>query len=99
MTRTLEWSVRLHLSEEDGMTKARAVLDTGTATLTGHGVARCNPQDVDVPTIGDELSASRAMKDLAGQLMRAADAELEAAGAGTTSGRAGPPYSWSDTTT
>jgi hypothetical protein len=54
---------------------------------------------VDIPTIGDELSASRAMRDLAVQLMRAADAELEAAGAGTTSGRAGPPYSWSDTAT
>ncbi|MGW3624042.1 DUF1876 domain-containing protein [Streptomyces sp. NPDC000880] len=99
MTRTLEWSVRLHLLEEDGTTKARAVLDTGTVTLTGHGVARCNPQDVDIPTIGDELSASRAMKDLAQQLMRAADTDLEAVGAGSMSGRAGPPYSWSDTAT
>ncbi|MFF4233614.1 DUF1876 domain-containing protein [Streptomyces sp. NPDC001820] len=99
MTRTLEWSVRLHLSEEDGTTKARAVLDTGTATLTGHGVARCNPQDVDIPTIGDELAASRAMRDVARQLMRAADTELEAVGAGATSGRAAPPYSWSDMAT
>ncbi|MBT2388615.1 DUF1876 domain-containing protein [Streptomyces sp. ISL-1] len=99
MTRTLEWSVRLHLSEEDGTTKARAVLDTGTATLTGHGVARCNPQDVDIPTIGDELAASRAMRDVARQLMRAADTELEAVGAGSTSGRAAPPYSWSDMAT
>lgn len=42
--RTLEWKVSVYLSEEDGKTKARAVLDTGTTTLTGHGVAHCNPR-------------------------------------------------------
>ncbi|MFF9348897.1 DUF1876 domain-containing protein [Streptomyces sp. NPDC014734] len=97
MTRTLEWNVRVGLSEEDGTTRAEAVLETGTGTVVGHGVARCNPQDVDIPVIGDELAASRAVKDVAVQLMRAADQELESAGAGPASGPVAPPYAWSDT--
>ncbi|MFF0398751.1 DUF1876 domain-containing protein [Streptomyces sp. NPDC005248] len=96
MTRTLEWNVHLDLSEENGTTKAEAVLDTGSEKLMGHGVARCNPQDVNVPTIGDELAASRAMKDVASQLMRAADREMEAVGAGPTKGPLGKPYAWPD---
>ncbi|MFB7914531.1 DUF1876 domain-containing protein [Streptomyces sp. NPDC056061] len=97
MTRTLEWNVRVGLSEEDGTTRAEAVLDTGSGRVVGHGVARCNPQDVDIPVIGDELAASRAMKDVAVQLMKAADQELESAGAGPPSGPVAPPYAWSDT--
>lgn len=94
MNRTLEWNVRVHLSEEEGTTKAEAVLDTGATTLTGRGVARCSPQDVDVPEIGDELAASRAMKDIAGQLMKAADRDLESVGAGPENGRTAPAYGW-----
>jgi hypothetical protein len=81
MTHTEEWKVGVQLTEEDGTTRARAVLDTGKATMVGRGTARCNPQDVDIPVIGDELAASRAMRDLAAQLMRAADRDLAAAGA------------------
>ncbi|MEU9119965.1 DUF1876 domain-containing protein [Streptomyces sp. NPDC048506] len=77
MTRTGEWTVRLHLFEEDRTTKARMVVDTGTTSLTGHGRARCQPEDVDVPEIGDELAASRAMSDLAAQLMKTAYDGLE----------------------
>ncbi|MER5281049.1 DUF1876 domain-containing protein [Streptomyces sp. NPDC002809] len=98
MNRTMEWTVRVDLSEDDGTTKAEAVLDTGTAKLTGHGVARCSPQDPDVPTIGDELAASRAMRDVAGQLMSVADRELGQAGAGPGGGPVPPPYAWSDAT-
>ncbi|MEU9759255.1 DUF1876 domain-containing protein [Streptomyces sp. NPDC047985] len=98
MTRTLEWNVRVGLTEEDGTTRAEAVLDTGSDRLVGHGVARCNPQDVDIPAIGEELAASRAMKDVAAQLMKVADEELESVGAGPASGPVAPPYAWSDTT-
>ncbi|MEU4131733.1 DUF1876 domain-containing protein [Streptomyces wuyuanensis] len=93
MARTLEWKVRMYLSEEDGTTRARMDLDTGTAKLTGHGTARCNPQDLDIPEIGDELAASRAMSDLARQLMRVADQDLEAVGAGPGS-TVQAPYGW-----
>ncbi|WP_282692405.1 dsRBD fold-containing protein [Streptomyces sp. CC208A] len=94
MTRHLEWRVGLELNEEAGRTEAEARLDTGTTTFTGHGTARCNPSDTDVPVIGDELAASRAMKDLAGKLMREANREMEAVGAGTVPGRTGPGYGW-----
>ncbi|BDM69369.1 hypothetical protein HEK616_28560 [Streptomyces nigrescens] len=77
MARTGEWGVRLYLFEEDGTTKARMVLDTGTTSLTGHGTAQCSPEDPDVPEIGDELAASRAMSDLAAQLKRIAYGDLE----------------------
>ncbi|MBT2368982.1 DUF1876 domain-containing protein [Streptomyces sp. ISL-10] len=97
MTRTLEWKVRIILSEEDGTTKAQAVLDTGTTRITGHGTAHRNPQDVDVPEIGDELAAARAMHSLTRQLMKAADRDLEAVGADNGD----PPdtgYGWPYTT-
>jgi hypothetical protein len=93
MKRTLEWKVGLYLSEEDGTTKARAELDTGSATYTGNGIARCRAEDVDVPEIGDELAVSRAFKDLAAQLMRVADRDLESVGAGPDD-RIPPPYGW-----
>jgi hypothetical protein len=93
MKRTLEWKVGLYLSEEDGTTNARAVLDTGSSTLTGQGTARCSAEDADIPEIGDELAASRALKDLAGHLMRVADRDMERVGAGAEA-PLGPPYSW-----
>lgn len=96
MNRTLEWTVRVELSEQDGTTRAEAVLDTGSVKLTGQGIARCSPQDPDVPTIGDEVAASRAMHDVAGQLMSVADRSLGQAGAGRTDEPAQPPYAWSD---
>ncbi|GAA3940988.1 hypothetical protein GCM10022244_56250 [Streptomyces gulbargensis] len=99
MTRHLEWTVGLDLVEEGGRTRAEARLDTGTSTLTGHGSARCNPADADVPVIGDDLAASRAMKDLAGKLMREANREMEAVGAGTLPRRTGPGYGWPEAVT
>ncbi|MGW7459457.1 DUF1876 domain-containing protein [Streptomyces sp. NPDC054797] len=78
MSRTAEWKVRLFLFEEDGTTKARLELDTGTSKLTGHGTAHCDPQDADVPEIGDELAVSRAMEDLAAQMKRTAYGDMEA---------------------
>lgn len=82
MPHTAEWKVRLHLFEEDdGTTKARLVLDTGTTELTGHGAAHCHPADTDVPEIGDELAAGRALNDLSRQLLRIAEQDIEDQGA------------------
>ncbi len=74
---TQDWQVRLHLSEEDGTTKARAVLDIGGNAVTGQGIARRNPRDRDVPEIGDELAAGRAMNDLAQKLLTIARTDIE----------------------
>lgn len=77
MARALEWKIRLFLSEEDGSTKARAVLDTGTSALTGRGRAQCSPEDTDIPEIGDELAAGRALGDIAQQLLAIAEHDID----------------------
>jgi len=67
------WSVQIDLGEHDGMTRAVARLHTGDrASLTGTGAARLNPADRDVPEIGDELAAARALSELAHALLEAA---------------------------
>lgn len=87
MPHTAEWKVRLYLFEEDRTTKVRVELDTGANRLTGHGTARCSPGDDDVPEIGDELAAARALEHLAAQLKGAAYGDMPAAAAAP----AGPP--------
>ncbi|MER5447508.1 dsRBD fold-containing protein [Streptomyces sp. NPDC059690] len=77
MAHTSEWKMRLHLFEEERTTKAHVVLDTGTTTLTGHGIAHRNPADSDVPEIGDELAAGRALNDLGRQLVALAEHDVE----------------------
>ncbi|MFE2547390.1 DUF1876 domain-containing protein [Streptomyces sp. NPDC059355] len=81
MSHTSEWNTHLYLFEEEHTTKVRVELDTGTTRLTGHGTARCNPTDKDVPEIGDELAAARALENLAEQLKRTAYGDMAAAGA------------------
>lgn len=77
MQHTAEWKIHLYLSEEDGTTKARAVVDTGTTSIEGHGMARCNPRDRDIPEIGDELAAGRALRDAAHQVLGTAQRDIE----------------------
>ncbi|MFI6034965.1 DUF1876 domain-containing protein [Streptomyces sp. NPDC051315] len=82
MSHTTQWTVRLQLVEEDdGTTRADVVLETGTTELTGHGAAHCHPADRNVPQIGDELAAGRAMNNLAQQLLNAAQRDIESRGA------------------
>lgn len=64
------WQATVHLTEEDGHTAADAALNTGDDVLHGHGTARCNPGDADVPEIGDELAAGRALIELGNRLLR-----------------------------
>ncbi|MET8808913.1 DUF1876 domain-containing protein [Streptomyces sp. NPDC004546] len=78
MSHTGQWKVRLDLFEDDdGTTKAHLVLDTGTTALTGHGTAHCHPADTNVPEIGDELAAGRALVDLAHQLLETAELDIQ----------------------
>ncbi|AKH85770.1 hypothetical protein AA958_30120 [Streptomyces sp. CNQ-509] len=78
MTHTVKWNVSLQLFEEAGTTTARVVLDTAAGRFTGHGDARRNPADPDVPEIGDELAAGRALDDLGRQLVDVARRDVEA---------------------
>jgi len=70
---TKSWTVRIDIGEHEGTTRATAHLHTGDRTsLTGTGTARLNPSDPNVPEIGDELAASRALSQLAHALLDAA---------------------------
>ncbi|MFH8788602.1 dsRBD fold-containing protein [Streptomyces roseoverticillatus] len=93
MPHTVEWNVHLDLFEDEGTTKARATLDTGTTTVTGRGVAMCAPGDRDIPEIGDEFAAGRALRDLGEQLLHTAEHDVAAVGAAPEPRRS-PMYGW-----
>jgi uncharacterized protein DUF1876 len=63
--------------EEGDCTRAEAVLDLGGMQFYGLGDARRAAGDPDVPIVGEELSASRALSDLAHKLLDAAAARIE----------------------
>ena len=72
------WTVRIDLGEHEGRTRAVARLHTrDTDAMVGVGFARLNPADRDVPEIGDEIAAARALSDLGNRLLRAATEDLE----------------------
>jgi len=71
------WHVRIDIGEHDGATHAVAHLDTGAGTsLRGLGEAHLNPSDPNVPEIGDELAAARALSHLGHVLLEAAAGDL-----------------------
>lgn len=64
------WTVQIDIGEYEGMTRAIAQLRAGDDTShSGTGVARLNPEDPNVPEIGDELAAARALSQLAHELL------------------------------
>lgn len=76
-----KWTVDIFLDEDETgrTTHAEARLHTGDATsVLGIGRSWRNPHDPDVPEIGDELAAARALSDLAGQLREAVVGDLKA---------------------
>jgi hypothetical protein len=78
------WTVRIDIGEHDGRTKAVAHLQTrDTDQLVGVGTARLNPTDRDVPEIGDELAAARALTDLGHRLLDTAIEDLEQVSGGS----------------
>ncbi|GAA5110460.1 DUF1876 domain-containing protein [Pseudonocardia adelaidensis] len=71
------WSVAIEIDEHDGRTRAVARLDAGATELTGVGLARCSPEDRDVPQIGDELAVARALSELSHKLVDATASDIE----------------------
>lgn len=72
------WTVEIVLAEDGQHTRADAWLRAGPQSRAGFGRSRRNPCDPDVPLVGDELAAARALSDLAHQLLEAALEEIEA---------------------
>ena len=73
---TKTWMVEISIGEHEGQTRAEARLTSEPRTMTGWGIARLNPTDRDVPMIGDELAAARALADLSHQLLDTAAADI-----------------------
>lgn len=65
-------SVELRFEETDDHTDAWVTLATPVETFKGWGRARRNPVDDNVPLVGEELAAARALIDLADGLRSAA---------------------------
>lgn len=66
------WTVEIVLTEDGERTRADAFLRGANRALAGWGRSRRNPRDPDVPLVGEELAAARALSHLAHQLVLAA---------------------------
>jgi hypothetical protein len=78
--RTRNWTVGIEIGEHDGHTRAVARLDGKDGDrMIGVGFARLSPADADVPEIGDEIAAARALTDLGRRLLRTATEDVEQA--------------------
>ena len=74
------WNVTVDSGEHDGRTRAVARLHTrDTERVSGVGFARLAPTDEDVPEIGAEIAAARALADLSRHLLGVATEDVEQA--------------------
>jgi len=71
------WRLEVTFTEDDLATRADVVLDVADHHHHGWGRARRNPADPDVPMIGEEVAAARALIRLAHQLLGAAEQDIE----------------------
>lgn len=69
-------TLSLHLSEDDIETIAHAVLDLRGDHFEALGRSRRNPIDPPMPVIGEELAIARALSELTGQIMAAAQDKI-----------------------
>ena len=71
------WHVELFIDEDGDRTSARAVLhSSATEHVEGRGSTRRAPRDLDVPEIGDEVAAARALHHLADNLLGTAAGDI-----------------------
>lgn len=72
------WTVEVVFTEDEDRTRADARMRAARREWHGWGRARRNPLDPDVPAIGEELAAARALSDLSHQLIEVAAHGVEA---------------------
>lgn len=78
--RALTWDVRISVVESGGSTTAEAMVMNGPPeSLRAVGHARKSPEDLEVPLIGDEIAAARALRRLADRLLDVAEGDVSAA--------------------
>jgi hypothetical protein len=79
MTEMKRWTVEILIGEVERRTYAEAQLyDEIGDDLIGTGTATQHPADPNVPEIGDEIAAARALTDLGQHLLATASSDLEA---------------------
>jgi Domain of unknown function (DUF1876) len=71
------WHVEIAFTEDESRTKADAVLQLRGERFHGWGQAKRAPGDPNVPVVGEELAAARALSDVAHKLLDAAAARVE----------------------
>lgn len=69
--------VEIAFMEEGDRTRAEAVLELGGVHFHGLGQARRAAGDPDVPIVGEELAAARALTDLAFKMVEAAAERID----------------------
>lgn len=72
------WKVKLRLHDDGTATIASARLRLGDRVFETNGRARRNLADTDIPMVGEQLAAARALSALAHQLLDSATSDLEA---------------------
>lgn len=78
MSQARMWNVDIAFTEDGDHTRADALLDVDGMHHHGWGRARRNPADPDVPKVGEEIAAARALEDLARHLLGEAEQDIEA---------------------
>ncbi len=63
------WKLTFEVDEDADHCEMVVHLDAGDRSLFGTGRSRRNPTDPEVPQIGEELAAARALHDLANHLI------------------------------
>lgn len=76
MSYSVDWEIAVRIVAKDEQTAAHATVETDSRTLYGDGFARHNPGDLDVPAIGCELAAGRALIELGTRLVDRAAADI-----------------------
>jgi Rv2632c-like len=71
------WRVNIAFTEDDDRTRADAILELASQRFHGFGQAKRAPEDRNVPVIGEDLAAARALSDLSHQLIDAVASRIE----------------------
>jgi Domain of unknown function (DUF1876) len=72
------WRVEIVFTDEgDERMRADAILQLASQRFHGFGQAKRAPEDPNIPVIGEELAAARALSHLSHQLLHAAAERIE----------------------
>jgi len=71
------WTIEIIVTEEGETTRADAILEGGPIRHRGWGQAKRSPGDSDVPRIGAEIAAARALEDLVQKLLEMAEDDID----------------------